>query len=148
MSITKDEARKLLHESELRATAPRLAVLRVLAEAPNPLSHTEVLKRLGETDWDPATIYRNLVKLRDAGVAPVVSRADGIDRYALAQSQGDGHRHPHFVCEDCGRIACLPAELTASMAMAGPWAASVQKAVVQLRGECPDCLRQSNGGTQ
>lgn len=148
MSITKDEARKLLHESELRVTAPRLAVLRVLAEARNPLSHTEVLQRLGETDWDPATIYRNLVKLRDAGVAPVVSRADGIDRYALAQSQGDGHRHPHFVCEDCGRIACLPAELTASMAMAGPWAASVQKAVVQLRGECPDCLRQSNGGTQ
>ncbi|MEM9493284.1 MAG: Fur family transcriptional regulator [Myxococcota bacterium] len=140
MSITKDEARKLLHESALRVTAPRLAVLRVLAEAQNPLSHTEVLKRLGETDWDQATIYRNLVKLRDAGLAPVVSRAEGIDRYALAQAQSDGHRHPHFVCEDCGRVACLPAELTASISMEGPWAASIQKAVVQLRGECPDCL--------
>ncbi|PRQ02982.1 Ferric uptake regulation protein [Enhygromyxa salina] len=142
MSITKDEARQLLHESALRVTSPRLAVLRVLAEAQDPLSHTEVLQRLGETDWDPATIYRNLVKLRDAGLAPVVSRADGINRYALAQAHDDGHQHPHFVCEDCGRVTCLPAELTASMAMQGPWAASIQKAMVQLRGECPDCLRR------
>ncbi len=144
MSITKDEARKLLHDSALRVTSPRLAVLRVLAEAVNPLSHTEVLERLGETDWDPATIYRNLVKLRDAGVAPVVNRAGGIDRYALARAKDDGHRHPHFVCEDCGQVACLPAELTASMSMDGPWAASIRKAVVQLRGACPDCVRQSS----
>ena len=117
MSLTKDEARKLLHDSALRVTAPRLAVLRVLAEAQNPLSHTEMLERLGETDWDPTTIYRNLVKLRDAGVAAVVSRVEGIDRYALAGAGEDGHRHPHFVCEDCGRVACLPAELAAPMSI-------------------------------
>lgn len=141
MGITKDEARKLLQERSLRATAPRLAVLRVLAEAKIPLSHTEVLERLGETEWDPATIYRNLVKLRDAGVAPVVTRAEGIDRYAFAGAQDDCHHHPHFVCDDCGRVACLPEQLTASMAMDGPWATSIQKAMVQLSGECPDCLR-------
>ena len=144
MSITKHEARKLLHERELRATAPRLAVLRVLAEAHGPLSHTEVLDRLGETAWDPSTIYRNLVKLRDAGVASVVSRAEGIDRYALARAQGDGHRHPHFVCEDCGRVACLPADLLASMSIEGPWAASIKGAAVELRGECPDCLGRTS----
>lgn len=143
MTTIKDNARKLLQESALRATAPRLAVLRLLAEARSPLSYTEVLERLGETDWDPATIYRNLVKLRDAGVALVVSRAEGIDRYSLAQAQGDGHRHPHFVCEDCGRVACLPMDLTASLSMEGPWAVSIQRAMVELRGECPDCLRST-----
>ncbi|MEM9553647.1 MAG: transcriptional repressor [Acidobacteriota bacterium] len=142
MRITKDEARQWLHRGGLRVTAPRMAVLGVLAEAELPLSHSEVLARLGETDWDPATIYRNLVKLRDAGVAPVVSRMEGIDRYALAERE-DGHRHPHFLCEDCGRFACLPAELTASMSMDGPWAESIRGAAVQLRGECPDCLAQS-----
>lgn len=140
MTISKDEARKLLRESGLRVTGPRLAVFRVLAEAQNPLSYTQVLELLGETDWDPATVYRNLVRLREAGVATVVSRAEGIDRYALARMQGDDHRHPHFVCEDCGRVACLPAELTATMTMDGPWASSVHRAAVQLRGECPDCL--------
>ena len=145
MSITRDEARKLLHESALRATAPRLAVLRVLAEARSPPSHTEVPGRLGETDWNPATIYRNLVKLRDAGVAPVVSCTNGIDRYALVGAEDEGHRHPHFFCEHCGRVACLPAQLTASMSMSGPWAASIQNAMVQLRGECPECIQRTGG---
>ncbi|MEM1181736.1 MAG: Fur family transcriptional regulator [Acidobacteriota bacterium] len=138
-----DKILQRLRDHGLRATAPRLAVIGVLAEATRPLSHTEVLERLGDTDWDPATTYRNLVKLRDAGVAPVVSRIEGIDRYALAGDSGDGHRHPHFLCEDCGKVACLPAELTDSMAIEGPWAESIKRAMVHLRGECPDCLTQS-----
>ena len=143
MSITKDKARKLLHKSALRVTAPRLAVIQVLADAETPLSHTEVLERLGETDWDPATIYRNLVKLREAGIAPVVTRAEGINRYALAGEQDDCHRHPHFVCEDCGLVACLPTQITESISMDGPWAKSIQKAMVQLSGECPECLQHT-----
>ena len=140
MSIPNTQARQLLHERALRVTAPRLAVLQVLLKAESPLSHTEVLERLGKTSWDPATIYRNLIKLRDAGIAPVVSRADGIDRYAIASTEEDQHQHPHFVCDDCGRVACLPVELTLSAKVDGPWAASIQQAMVQLRGECPECL--------
>ena len=140
MSITKNEAAQFLRDKGLRSTGPRLAVLMVLAETNKPLSHTEMLERLGETDWDPATIYRNLVKLRDAGLAPVVNRAGGIDRYALADTHGEGHRHAHFVCDDCGQIACLPAELTASMPTDKRWGPSIQQAMIQLRGECPDCI--------
>ena len=51
MSITKDETRKVLQESGLRATAPRLAVLCLLCASETPLSHSEVLERLGETDF-------------------------------------------------------------------------------------------------
>ena len=144
MSMTKAEARKLLHDRSLRATAPRLAVLKILEAASVPLSYTEVLDRLGETDWDPATIYRNLVKLRDAGLAPVV-RAGGVDRYALIRANDQGHRHPHFYCEDCGLVTCLPESLTASLSMNGPWAASVNQAMIQLSGECPDCLEPADG---
>ena len=140
MSITKKKARKLLEEHSLRATAPRLAVLQILGKAKNALSHTEVLERLGETDWDPATIYRNLIKLRDAGVAPVVSRAEGIDRYMLASVGSDGHQHPHFLCDDCGQIACVPVEFNSPKPKDERWAASLQQAVIQLRGECPDCI--------
>jgi len=143
MSITKKKARKLLEEHSLRATAPRLAVLQVLGKTKNALSHTEVLERLGETDWDPATIYRNLIKLRDAGIAPVVSRAEGIDRYMLASVESDGHHHPHFVCDDCGQIACVPVEYKSPILKDDRWAASLQKAVIQLRGACPDCIESA-----
>ncbi|HCH65446.1 MAG: Fur family transcriptional regulator [Deltaproteobacteria bacterium] len=140
MSITKDKARRLLRENSLRVTGPRLAVIEVLAEANKPLSYGEVLKRMGSTDWDPATVYRNLVKLREAGLAPVVSRAAGSDRYVFSPGKGAVHRHPHFVCDDCGEVSCLPTNLTSSISMEGPWAVSIQQAAVQLRGECPDCM--------
>ncbi len=145
MGITRGEARKILHDSGLRVTAPRLAVLRVLADSEGPLSWGDVLARLGDTDWNPATVFRNLVKLRDAGVATVAARAEGIDRYALAHPKGDAHRHPHFVCEDCGRVACLPVELTASLSVDEPWVQSVENASVEMRGHCPDCLEQEVG---
>ena len=140
MKITKDDVRTLLREHSLRVTAPRIAVVQALSEAQKPLSYVEVLNRVGETGWDRATIYRNLVKLRDAGVAVVASRAAGSDRYALAMKQSGNHQHPHFVCDDCGEVSCLPTELSASISVEGPWAASVQRASVQLRGECPDCI--------
>jgi Fur family ferric uptake transcriptional regulator len=129
----------LLQEYGLRVTVPRLAVLEVLAAADSPLSHSEELERLGDTAWDPVTIYRNLVRLRDAEIAPISSCAGGIDRDALAGAAG-GHDHPHFVCDDCGPVACLPKELVELMSMIGRWSASIKGALVELRGECPDCL--------
>ena len=140
MTDPKERAKQILKESGLRVTAPRVAVLNLLQEASRPLSHSEVLNLLGETNWDPATIYRNLVKLKESGITSVVSRAEGIDRYALKGSKEDGHKHPHFVCDDCGKVACVPGEITIAGEMAGPWAAAVEKAMVQLRGECPECI--------
>ena len=144
MRMTKTEARRRLRECGLRVTAPRLAVFGILADADGPVSFTQVLDLLGDSDWDQATIYRNLVKLREAGLAAVVSRMDGIDRYAFAgeHADADGHRHPHFLCEDCGRVACLKEELTAAASIEGRWAESIRGAMVQLLGHCPDCLAQ------
>ncbi len=144
MSMTKREARRLLNEHGLRETLPRIAVLRVLAAAPGPLSHSEVVEQLGKVEWDQATTFRNLVKLRDAGVAPVVSRIDGIDRYALKSSPGDAHRHPHFSCEECGRVVCLPEQVMQPRSQPGAWSASIEAARITLQGECPDCLARSD----
>ena len=143
--MDKDQAKRLLQQSGLRATAPRLAVLRVLALADSPLSHSEVLAEIGASSWDPATIYRNLVKLSHSGLAPVVSRAGGVDRYAFVRSNTDLHRHPHFVCDYCGRVECLPEELVASLNTEGRWGESIRTAMVELRGECPDCRTRAEG---
>ena len=138
--MTKEQARKILQTSGLRATAPRLAVLQLLAKTTQPVSHTEVVKHLQASDWDPATIYRNLVKLRNSGIASVVSRVDGVDRYALSLSAENDHRHAHFSCEDCGKVACLPESVTSSISIEGRWRRSLEHAMIQIRGVCPDCL--------
>ena len=137
--MTKAEAKALLTLKNLRVTGPRIAVLRTLAEANRPLSHTEMVRAIGDADWDPATVYRNLVKLKDSGLASVVNRAQGQDRYALASTHVGSHQHPHFVCVDCGEVSCLPGNVAYNTLSDQRWARSVKTAQVQLRGACPDC---------
>ena len=140
MSLSKDEARDILKHHGLRSTGPRIAVLRVLSDAKSALSYTDVVERLGDTDWDPATVYRNLIKLREAEITTVISRAEGISRYALKRGGADEHQHPHFVCDNCSQISCLPVEVASFMSIDAQWSDSISKADVQLRGECPECL--------
>ncbi len=138
--MTKVQAIQRLKEAGLRITGARTDILMLLASAKVPLSHTEVIGQLPETECNPATVYRNLVKFRDCGIVAVVSRAAGIDRYALNTTTGLVHDHPHFICDDCGQVACLPFEVASSLKAGERWAASVNTAVIQLRGECPDCI--------
>ena len=140
MSLSKKEARGVLKQYGLRATAPRLAVLQVLEASDRPLSHSEVVDLLDGFDCDPATIFRNLVKLKEAGVSPVVSRVDGIDRYVYGPGHDSGHQHPHFSCDDCGQLTCLPMGLTNATALDGRWAKAIEDATIQFRGQCPDCV--------
>ena len=83
---------------------------------------------------------KNRDKLKESGITSVASRVDGVNRYTLVVADQDGHRHPHFICDDCGDIMCLPVELTAAMHLEGPWSTAVKLAKVQLRGECPECI--------
>lgn len=136
------EVRILLHQQGLRVTAPCLAVLKTLAGAQVPLSHTEVLERMEEGGCDQATVYRNLIKLKAAGLARVVSRADGVDRYAFVMPGREGHAHPHFYCTECEQVLCLPPEMQSSLNVEGPWHESVQQAVWDLRGMCPACRKK------
>ena len=133
------EIKQRLRELGLRVTAPRLAVLRVLADAERPLSHAEVVGLLGEDiSWDRATVYRNLVALVEIGLARVASHAAGIVRYELAR--GDAHdAHPHFLCDDCGVVSCLP-ETAVVTPKKAKWSKSLKGAEVQFVGRCPGCL--------
>lgn len=153
--MNKDEARRVLKSHTLRATAPRLAVLQALARAPGPVSHTDVVGVLGTADWDPATVYRNLVKLTEVKLASVVSRAGGQARYVLADGVGGdacaahagepshvhshAHAHPHFECEKCGQVSCLPFLDVPTFEANPRWADAVAGASVHLRGACPSC---------
>ena len=90
-------------------------------------------------DWDPPCVS-GVLKLKEADIAPVVSRADGIDRYALHSEAGTAHEHPHFSCDDCGQLTCLPEDIANIGALEEAWAHAVQNAKIQIRGHCPDCI--------
>lgn len=134
-----NEVKKRIRELGLRVTAPRLAVLQTLAKAGRPLSHAEVVERLGpDTLWDRATVYRNLVALVGVKLLRVASHAGGITRYEVATGEAhDGH--PHFLCDDCGIVSCLP-ETEVTTPKKAKWSKSLRSAEVHFVGRCPSCI--------
>ena len=133
-------AREQLRQAGLKVTLPRVAVLRMLASSRRPVSHTEVVAELGSDEWSASTLYRNLRKLVEVGLA-ATQRADGIDRYELATTTaGHPHTHPHFVCRTCGQVSCLPeAKVARRTGDDANWGTAIRAADVQFVGVCPTC---------
>ena len=126
----------------LRVTSSRVAVLSALREAALPLSHADVAAKLEHLGMDRTTVYRNLIDLAEAGV---LRRSDvgHTWRFELAgggDEHDDGH-HPHFVCTDCGKVACLPIGTVSLKPMrGGPGALKRGNLEIQLRGRCDGCI--------
>jgi len=129
----------MLRAAGLRATAARVAVLRLLHGLDAPTSHPEVHAALSEEGWDRATLYRNLNDLTDKGLLRKSDLGDHLWRYELAgDDHHEGENHPHFLCTECGDVSCLP-DLVLPHMPGAPKA--LQKGVVdiQFRGTCDAC---------
>lgn len=132
----------MIHDAGLRATAPRVAVLRLVTDATRPLSHAEVVDAVGTDNWDAATLYRNLIKLNEAGLLRVASQVGGITRFESQTADEAPHIHPHFACRDCGDVTCLH-EAVLSIPTEPQWREALLDADLQVVGRCPTCRRRS-----
>jgi Fur family ferric uptake transcriptional regulator len=131
-----DALRSLLTRSGLRVTEQRMSLLRELARARQPISHPELTERMAGAGLDRATIYRNLVSLTDSGLLVRTQLGDNVWRYELPKTTSTEHgNHAHFVCVNCGDVACLP---KSDVTLRGE-AARNDVAEVQLRGRCVAC---------
>src|SRR5688572_11632926 len=134
---TPAEYRELLRESGLRATGPRVAVLEVLERHKRPLTHGEVADELGDSGFDRATLYRNLVDMTETGLLHRTDYGDHVWRFELTPAEGahanDGH--PHFICKSCGTVECLPMDAVAILVTRkSPKAVRRRGVQVELRG--------------
>lgn len=113
-----------------------------LSKAHRPMSVQDMLEVLPE-GTDVVTLYRTLntlVKKR------LVRRIRGEDRSWLFESALQGvaeeHVHAHFVCDECGRVECLPDVAAPALP---PRSAKlikgyeVTKQDLTLHGLCPRC---------
>lgn len=130
-----------LRRSGLRRTPVRVAVLEVLVRGARPLSVTQILSKLKGVDT--VTVYRTL---NTFARKKLVHRVRGEDRswlYALSDSEiRPEHLHPHFVCDECGKVECLgeaeiPGGFVQSLGVSSEYSVSWPEVV--LHGLCPKC---------
>ena len=87
-------------------------------------------------DLSLATVYRNLIQLKEAGMIQSVGVVDGQERF-----DADLHPHSHLVCSRCGSVRDLeirlPERLTRDTEEQSGW--KVTGTSVRLTGICPQC---------
>ena len=95
--------RKDLQQSGLKATLPRLKILKILENAqPRHMSAEEVYQKLVETGEEVglATVYRVLTQFE---AARLIKRHHFEGECAVFEMD-QGEHHDHLVCIECGRV--------------------------------------------
>jgi Fur family ferric uptake transcriptional regulator len=125
----------------LRSTGPRLAVLRRLEQARTPVTHADIVHDLAPRGFDRATIYRNLMDLTQAGLVSRTDLGDHVWRFELrGRARARDGEHAHFMCTDCGTVACLPGvSIRIRSAPGSPRAVRRRHVHIQLKGRCDRC---------
>jgi len=138
-----DIAKKIISDLGLRPTQNRLAVVSILGDAQNALTHQELLTKLnGRTSqqFDRVTLYRVLDWLLANNIIHKVTGHDRGWRFQLNHTDAT-HRHAHFQCSHCHTTYCLsdihlqkPGNLPAHF--------TVESLELNIKGVCASCEKQ------
>jgi Fur family peroxide stress response transcriptional regulator len=123
----------------LRMTPQRAVLLSVLGRTPHHPTADELYRRVQKIlpSVSPATVYRNVQTLVQAGVISTLERAGDALRY-----DPNPEEHHHFVCGRCGRIDDVylsSVDYKVDAPRSGLSGAQIESCKVQLRGICPQC---------
>jgi Fur family ferric uptake transcriptional regulator len=146
---------EISHESDelrragLKATAPRLKILRILAGRERAhLAAEEVYQRLHDEGEDIglATVYRVLTQFADAGI--VIRHNFDSDRAVFELNSGI--HHDHLVCVDCGKVEEFKDRVIErrQVDVAAVSGYELHSHSLILYGRCPDCARLARRGGQ
>lgn len=101
-----DDLRTAVRGAGLRSTHARIAVLKHFHRRREPQTHAAVARSLKRLGFNSTTVYRNLLELAEAGLLARVELGDHVWRFELSGLTMQPF-HPHFLCLDCGAVACL-----------------------------------------
>jgi Fur family ferric uptake transcriptional regulator len=137
--VITDDLEQRLRDAGLRATAQRVAVLRVLAEARDHPRVDDVIHRVraGGTTISTQAAYDVCEALHAAALARRFEPAGSPVRYEARV----GDNHHHLVCRTCGRTTDVDCAVGVAPCLAPSDAAgfAVDEAEVTFWGLCPEC---------
>jgi Fur family ferric uptake transcriptional regulator len=135
---TATEFERLLRESALRVTRPRLAVLTAVHEHPHADTDSIIeAVRAGLPEVSHQAVYDVLKALTGKGLVRKIQPVGSVARYEARV----GDNHHHVVCRSCGVIAdvdCAVGE-TPCLTASDDRGFAIDEAEVVYWGRCPDC---------
>ncbi|MGB0387733.1 MAG: Fur family transcriptional regulator [Ardenticatenaceae bacterium] len=134
-----DQMVLMLQKNGFRITPPRKAVLQVMAEGHQHLSHGEILEQARQKypNIGRATVYRTVELLLQIGLIHATYLGDANQRFIVPMA---GHHH-HLVCNNCGDVTDLDECHFghALFAITRQTGFKIDSHLVELYGTCTSC---------
>ena len=136
--LKKSKPREILKNIGLKITRNREAVLSILQDSRNPVSHANLMESLPKgKPWDRVTIYRTLSELEEKSIIRSLLSNERVTYFELKESvHADGHSH--IVCDSFGSIECIDEELN-GISEKKIKGFKVGAMDILFRGKCRDC---------
>jgi Fur family ferric uptake transcriptional regulator len=130
---------EILQQHSLKNTKIRQAVLGLLMQSDEGLSHQDLSKSL-DVDFDRVTLFRTLHAFEENGILHKIIDLNGTAKYAytLPDKNENQHSHAHFMCLKCGQVVCLD-ETFLLNEIKVPQGFEKQMIDVQVKGVCVKC---------
>lgn len=133
------EAENILNHKNIRPTAMRILVYKILSSADSAISLTDLENNFKTADR--TTLYRTIKTFENQGMVHAIEDGTGITKYALCEplcAVGD-HKdlHLHFHCTLCEETTCLTDYSIPKIRLPEDYIAQDVNLVV--RGICKNC---------
>ncbi len=129
----------ILADSGYRLTAPRKAIVQIMAQSRHTLTPNQVFiaARQRYPNIGLVTVYRSLEKLEELGLIWRVHEIDGCHAYVAAPS---GHQHL-LICRSCNRAEYFKGENIEPLInrLGSERGYDIQEHWLQLYGVCSEC---------
>ena len=105
------------------------------------MTHEQIMKALPDGVYDKASVWRLLSDLAECGLLRRMDLGDRVWRYELLDAcRSITDDHPHFLCEGCGEVSCLPPLEVRAKDGVLPVALHGAEFRVRVMGRCASCI--------
>jgi len=122
----------------IRKTKSVETILQLFEQSSNAISVVDLVEQF-KGKANKSTIYRILERLESEGLVHSFRGQDGLTWYAKCSSDcSTAHHkdvHPHFQCQDCGKVECLSIDI----AMPKVKTYKIKAVEMFLMGQCEEC---------
>ena len=112
-------------------------ILSIFEHGYEALSVVELVQQLKD-EMNKTTVYRILERLEKEGTIHSFSGTNGLKWYARCENcttHQHNDLHPHFECNNCGKVECLDVNITIPKMNNR----DIESANIMLKGQCTDC---------
>jgi len=126
-------------QNNLKKTAPRVAIISILASSKKPLLENEIKDKMGAI-YNRITFYRSINTLVGSGLIHKII----IDHNCFYAYNGEEitessltKNHPHFMCKNCNEIICMKDIKPEKIVL--PSGFTIEECNIIIRGLCANC---------